>query len=428
MRNEPDNWALACHLQYAQGGAVCVVEHAAGRTRVHTVPAGPRGGDGASAPAPVYLGVTAGRRVLLMDPAGRSVRAADALPEDAVALYAYPEPGTRRLWYTNDGDEETGNDTFNCGDRGASMTVVETAAGDDLPRVLKTICVGRGHHVPTFPAPDGRHPGVRPRAYVSNLLDGTISVLGNDPAVSGEYLSVIGAIDLCEPEREEGGAACTPNNAYPHGKVYSPLAGRIYALNNGYGTVAVIDPATDRIESRVAFPGCSNLLLSPDGRYVIGKGADRKRDPDHVIGRLVVMDAVSREIVTQAELKDIYPSTYRFNAEGTRLYLTTAATGKGRQREALVMDRVLVYDASALPRLELIGEIEAGAADCGRRPIAFLTQGRATRLIFVPNPSEGSLSIVDGVTNRPIETVRVSAAPVEELNFSLLGAENIYGC
>ena len=425
MSNEPDNWALACHLQYEQGGAVCIVEHAAGRTSVHAVPVSPRAD--ASSPPPVYLGVAPGRRVWLMDPLSKAVHAADAMPADAAAYYAYPEPGTRRFWYTNDGDEETGNDALNCGDEGASMTVVESSADGGAPRVLRTICVGRGHHVPTFPAADAGRAGVRRRAYVSNLLDGTVSVVGNDPAEAGEYLSVVGLIDLCEPEREKSGQRCGPNNAFPHGQVYSPVSGRIYGLNNGYGTVAVIDPATDRIEARVEFTGCSNLLLSPDGRYVIGKGADRKRDPDHVIGRLLVMDAVSREVVTAADLRDVYPSTYRFNAEGTRLYVTTAATGKGAQKEALVMDRVLVFDAAALPRLEQVGEIEAGMADCGRRPIAFLTRGGATRLVFVPNPSEGTLSIADGVTNRVIETVKVSDAPVEELNFSLLGAENIHG-
>ncbi len=418
MRNEPGNWALACHLQYAKGQGVCIVEHAQGVTRVHTVPqAEASTGD---AP-PVYLGLAADRRLWLLDRGDNAVRAAEALPENALALYAYPEPGSRRSWYTHDGDGEDGNDTFLCGDRGASMTVIEAAAGDGAPRALGTVCVGRGHHVPTFPLADARH------AYVSNLLDGTISVVGNDPGQT-DYLTVTGAINLCEPDKEKTGELSVPNNAFPHGQVYSPVSGRIYGLNNGYGTVAVIDPAADRIEARIDFPGCSNLLLSPDGRYIIGKGADRKRDPAHVLGRLNVLDVVAGELVTVAELKDVYPSTYRFNAEGTRLYVTTAATGKGAQHEALIMDRVLVYDATALPRLELIDELIVGEADCGRRPLAFLTEGGATRLIFVPNPSVGTLTIVDGATHRPLETVKVSAMPVEELNFSLLGADNIYGC
>lgn len=425
MRNEAEHWTLACHLQYAQGAGVSIIEHAAGRTTVRAVPEVAAAGG----VPPVYLGIAPGQssgasgpRVLLMDRPGGALRLADALPEDALGLYAYPEPGTRRFWYTNDGDGDTGNDTVCCGDRGASMTVVEAAAGDALPRVLKTVCVGRGHHVPTFPKPGAG------RAYVSNLEDGTVSVLGNDPANAAEYLSVVGAINLCEPEREKDGRLQAPNNAYPHGQVYSPVTKRIYELNNGYGTIAVIDPEADRIEARIAFPGCSNLLLSPDGRYVIGKGADRKRDPEHVLGRVTVLDAVAGEVVASIDVPDVYPSTYRFNAEGTRLYLTTAATGKGAQRERLVMNRVLVYDATALPRLELVDEIEVGMADCGRRPIAFLAGAGVTRLIFVPNPSEGTLTIVDGASGRPRETITLSGSrPIEELNFSLLGADGFYG-
>lgn len=417
MRNQAGNWALACHLQYEHGGAVCIVEHAQGVTRVHAVP---RTAATATGATPVYLGLAPDHRVWLLDRSDNSVHAAAAMPENALALYAYPEPGSRRFWYTHDGDGEDGNDVFLCGDSGASMTVVEAAEGDGAPRALAAICVGRGHHVPTFPAAAGR-------AYVSNLLDGTISVIANDPR-QGDYLGIVGAINLCEPDKEKTGELSVPNNAFPHGKVYSPVSGRIYGLNNGYGTISVIDPAADRIEACIDFPGCSNLLLSPDGRYVIGKGADRKRDPAHVLGRLNVLDVVSGELVTVVELPDVYPSTCRFNAEGTRLYVTTAATGKGEQREALIMDRVLVYDATALPRLEPVDELVVGEADCSRRPLAFLTEGSATRLIFVPNPSAGTLSIVDGATHRVLETVKVSAAPVEELNFSLLGADNIYGC
>ncbi|MDR2877813.1 MAG: hypothetical protein LBV36_07245 [Chromatiales bacterium] len=415
MRNDSEHWALACHLQYEQGAGVRIIERKAGRTTVHAVP------EMASAGGvpPVYLGVV-GRQVVLMDRPGSTARLADALVEDALGLYAYPEPGSQRFWYSNDGDGDTGNDALYCGDRGASMTVVEAMTEDALPRVLGTICVGRGHHVPTFPGAG--------RAYISNLEDGTVSVLGNDPAKAAEYLNVIGAINLCEPEREKDGRSQVPNKAYPHGQVYSPLTKRIYELNNGYGTIAVIDPVADRIEARIDFPGCSNLLLSPDGRYIVGKGADRKRDPEHVLGRIAVLDVVTGKIVASIDVPDVYPSTCRFNAEGTRLYVTTAATGKGAQRERLVLDRVLVYDATAFPRLERIDDLEVGVADCGRRPIAFFVEAGVTRLIFVPNPSADTLTIIDGVSGRARETVTLAGAkPVEELNFSFLGAGGFYG-
>jgi hypothetical protein len=426
MINAPGKWSLACHLDFGGTGAVSIIEHAKGATTVHPVPsAGPSGRpDGRR---PVFLGVADDRGAWLMDPESRAVEVSASLPDDAQAFYAYPEHGARRWWYTNDGDEATGNDTLNCGDDGASMTVVEE--GDHgRPVILKIICVGRGHHVPTFVAPDARHPSRARRVYISNLRDGTISVIGNDPQDTAGWLSVAGMINLCEPEREKDGRDGAPNNAFPHGKAYSPVTGRIYGLNNGYATVAVIDPATNRIETRIDFPGSSNLLLSPDGRYLIGKGADRKQDPAHVLGRLTVMDVVAGRIVTTLELKDIYPSTYRFNADGSRLYVTTAATGKGAQHDNLAIDKVLVYDAAALPKFELLREIEVGRADCGRRPIAFLVDRGATHRVFVPNPSDGTLTICDGADDRVLETVELSGKPVTELNFALLGAQGIYGC
>lgn len=416
MNNTAAKWSLACHLDYGDSGAVSIIEHANGKTAVHPVPSpGPSG-----KPAdrrPVFLGVGADRGVWLMDPQTRAVESVSALPDDAVALYAYPESGTDRLWYTNDGDKESGNDTLNCGDNGASMTVVEPGA-DGTPEILAVICVGRGHHVPTF---TGK------RAYISNLRDGTISIVGNDQRDMPNYLSVTGAIDLCQPEKEKDGRTAAPNNAFPHGKAFSPLTSRIYNLNNGYGTVAVIDPGSNRVESLIDFPGSSNLLLSLDGRYLIGKGADRKGDPDHVIGRLSVIDVVAGEVVTTLDLNDVYPSTYRFNADGSRLYVTTAATGKGTQHDNLVMDRVLVYDAHALPRLELLREIEVGKADCGRRPIAFLTEKGTTHRVFVPNPTDGTLTICDGSDDRVLETVELSSKPVTELNFALYGTRGFYG-
>jgi hypothetical protein len=424
MQNEAGKWSLACHLDFGGSSKVAVVEHRNGKTAVQAVAAAPASGQAAGY-RPVYLGVAPdGRSALLLDPVSKAVTTAAALPVDAAAHYAYPEAGTNRWWYTNDGDEETGNDPL-CPGGGATMTVV-AAGADGRVEILKSICIGRGHHVPSFTAPSDQHPAMPRRAYVSNLQDGTISVLGNDPAGKAGYLAVQGTINLCEPAKEKDGAMQVPNNAFPHGEVYSPVTGRVYNLNNGYGTVAVIDPLRNEIEARVEFKGCSNLLLSPDGRFVVGKGADRKGDPDHVLGRLIVLDAVAGKVAARLDLKDVYPSTYRFSPDGRRLYVTTAATGRGTQHANLKKSVVQVYDSSALPELRLLQEFEVGLADCSRRPIAFLRRQQTIERIFVPNPTDGTLSILDRAGN-PLEQVRLSEQPVAEVNFSLLGAENIYG-
>jgi DNA-binding beta-propeller fold protein YncE len=145
-----------------------------------------------------------------------------------------------------------------------------------------------------------------------------------------------------------------------------------------------------------------------------------------VIGRLIVLDAAAGKVATKLDIRDVYPSTYRFSPDGRRLFVTTAATGKGAQHANLKKSTVLVYDTSVLPELRLVQELAVGLADCSRRPIAFLRQKQAIERIFVPNPSDGTLSILDGA-GVLLETVCLSRSPVTELNFSLLGADGIYG-
>ena len=380
--NGADDWSFACHLNYGEEGRVCIVTKKAGRVHVRSIPASARAA--ASCLPPVFLGVSPQGEAITMDPANKAIAAADELPVDAFAAYAYRDVAQNHAWYMYDGDKETGCDELNCGASGSSVTVIDAAPDNGAPRHLQTICVGRGHHVTTFVGPVAAFPDIPRRAFVSNLKDGSISVVGNDPADAATYLKVVATINLCEPEKEDFDAAAIPNNAFPHGKAFSAHTGRIYSLNNGYGTIAVINPVSNRIEETIALKTSSNLLLSPDGRFIIGKGADRKADPEHVLGRLTVVDAVTGTVEGTLDLPDLYPSTYRFTPDGARLYVTSAATGKGAQRDNLKKNVVQIFDSSALPELRLIKELTVGSADCSRRPIAFVEQDGVVQTVLIP--------------------------------------------
>ena len=413
MSNVPAQWAFTCHLDLGGEGAVRVVRRNAAGFEVTAVPVAADDAD--QSPAPVFLGATGAGEVMVMDSAGGAVSSKKTYPAAALAPYAYPEAGTRRLWFTIDGDKETGSDPLRC-QEGAPILVVDAGAPEPAAMLQSLICVGRGHHVVTFTAPCEAHPRTPRLAFVSNLLDGSISVLGNDPDDPASYLQVVDSIDLSEPAREKEGISGVPNNAFPHGKVFSPRTGKVYNLNNGYGTIAVIDPGSRRIEDRIELKVSSNLLLSPCGRYLVGKGADRKSDPDHVLGRLSVVDAVAGKVVTTLDLPDVYPSTYRFSPDGSRLYVTTAATGKGAQRGNLKIDRVFVYEASALPELRLVRELEVGKADCSRRPVGFVRDPGGD-LVLVPNPTDGTLSVLRDADGTVVETLRLHDGAVREFNF-----------
>ncbi len=369
---------------------------------------------------PVFLGPGEGGRLRVMDPVSKVISQSESSADDIFPAYAYPEAGTPRLWFVNDGDKESGCDALNCGDGGSSIMIVDTDKGE----ILKTLCVGRGHHVMAFSQPSAEFPAMPRRAFASNLLDGTIHVLDNDPA-SSRYLEIIQTLNLYQADKDKG-AAGVPNNAFPHGMEYSPRSGKIYNLNNGYNTVAVIDPIGMNVERLVEMKVSSNLLLSRCGRYLIGKGADRKGNPNQVMGALPVMDTASNAIVNHIELPDIYPSTYRFNPAGDRLYVTTAATGNDKQRETLNINRLLVFDSSDLPNLPLLAEIEVGSADCGRRPFAFVTGGNGVTRVLIPNNTDGTLTILDESSLSVMATLQTGLPAGAEFAFSYWQGE-IYG-
>ncbi len=409
-------WTVIGHLNYGTHGTVVLITHRDGRTVTTAYPAGDASGLAAHC-KPVFLGV-AGNRALIMDAESKAISRPAALPVDAFPAYAYPDPVQGHLWYTNDGDKEHGVDPLNCGDCGSSVTVIATGTDPDEPaKWLRTLCVGRGHHVVAFAEPCAADADIPRRAFVSNLIDGTISVVDNDPR-SDKFLSVLDTVSLLDSDQEtDPGARHTGNSAFPHGMVFSPATGRLYNLNNGYHTVVALDPRSGQTLAKAPMPVSSNLLLHPRGEFLIGKGADRKSDAQHVIGRLTVMNARSLATEEIIELPDIYPSTYRFNHDGNRLYVTTAATGKAAQRDNLRKRVLLIYDAGHLPKLSLLREVEIGLADCGRRPLAMLNTPAGTERLFIPNPTDGTLSILSAEGDT-LETVTVGAGHMKEWLFS----------
>ena len=379
-------------------GSLALVRRSDGKTSVKALETAPETGLDKEL-KPVMIGMTGDERVILLDPKTKQLTFDKSFPTDAFPAHIYSDPGSTRDWFMNDGDKESGNDRLNCGDQGSSVTVVDNVDSANAS-YLATICVGRGHHQAAFSTPSTNVPDAPRQAYISNLKDGTISVVGNDPTIADSYLKVIATIDLCEPEKEKNPGE---NNSFPHGLVYSGLTGKIYNLNNGYGTIAVINPDSHEIEERIELKGYSNLFISPDGRYIIGRGADRKSDPNHVIAKLAVIDLTTNRIVKSRDLPDIYISKYYFNPEGTRLYLTTGSKGSPEQVANLKDDVLLVFDVTALPEIKLISELSIG--DSGS--LSFLFNDGKTELVFSSDSAGGSVIAIDSDGSKIIESINV---------------------
>ena len=396
------DFALAYYAGDRKTGSVTVVRRKNGKLETKELPVAAESGK-EKALKPIFVGLTEDDQTITLDPETKQIKLSDSLVPDAFPAHIYSDPASSRDWFMNDGDKETGNDTLNCGDRGSSVTVVENTASS-AAKYLKTICVGRGHHQCNFSYPSAQAPHVPHQVYVSNLKDGTLSVIGNDPAQTEHYLQVLATINLCEPDKDGVDAPQIPNNAFPHGLVYSKVSGKVYNLNNGYGTIAVIDPVSHEIEQRIPFKGFSNLFISPSGRYVIGRGADRKSNADHVIAKLAVLDVTTNEMLDQIDLPDIYVSKYFFNAEGSKLYLTTSSSGSEQQLANLKTDALLVFDLTALPRLKLAAELRLGSP---AGTLDFLAKDGKTELVFASNADEGVVTLICGETDAVIEKLSV---------------------
>ncbi len=401
--SQPENakCTLVFHLNYGDSGVVSVVEIDNLNVTVRALSSAPSSGEKDISRRALFLGLNDNGKALIYNPVTQAIAIEKACPADVNPSYSYVDKKNNRIWFVNDGDKETGNDALNCPQGGASVMVFSL---DETPQLLKCICVGRGHHVISY---------IADQAFVSNLLDGTIMVLGNDDTDEANYLNILDTINLLEPGKEKTSEVDVPNNAFPHGMVYSSKTGKLYNLNNGYGTIAVIDPGKKEIINRIPLSVSSNLLMSPDELFLIGKGADRKSNSEHVMGRLSVVDLRTEKVVTVLDVPDYYPSTYRFSLDGSKLYVTSAATGKGVQRDNLKIDTVLVYDAQALPELKLINKLKVGLADCGRRPLAF-----AGGYVFIPNPSDGTMSVLDSKSDEILTTVKVGEPGCKEILFS----------
>ena len=384
------DFSLAYYSGDRKTGSVAVVERKQGQINISQLPALPESGLAATH-KPVFVGLTENKQVVLLDPESKALSFEEGFVADAFAAHNYSDPKSPRDWLMNDGDKATGNDELNCGSEGSSVTVIENTNSSNA-RFLKTVCVGRGHHQANFSYPSDAHLNTPSQAYISNLKDGTISVIGNDPADADNYLNVVATINLCEADKEDGKEQASPNNAFPHGLVFSPLSGKVYNLNNGYGTVAIINPTSHEIENLIGFKGHSNLFSSPCGRYVLGRGADRKTDSQHVIAKLSVLDVNDNEVKDAMDLQDVYISKYFFNPEGSRLYLTTSSSGSDEQKANLKTDAILIFDMTALPSLKLVNEVRMGSST---GTLDFVSDKGETCLMFGSNSANGEITVMD---------------------------------
>lgn len=418
-----------------EDGTISVIDHGDnGNTVSQTIPVGigATGDIVASEHNHVFVNVTAHNLVAALDPIGETVTHKKNIAVGTRPVHAFVDPTDRnKIWVMNDGNAASGN----CAGTG-SVTVIQNhgEGGDDdgstgsAGEILDTICVGRGHHKAAFSSPSDSFPTAPRRVFVSNISDGSVTVIGNDPNDTATYLKVTGTVDLCDDagQTKVSGPACdndltTSNAATPHGIDFSPLTGKIYNSNVRYGSVSVIDPNSNTIEGNPIDIGFANKAhVSPDGAFLIVKGTDTASDPNHVIGKLTVI-RLSDHSVTSINLPDIHPDSFEFTPDGGKLYVVSATTGSDEQKANIKNSVVLAFDSSALPALPTPTEITVGVADGNHRSLAIHEHDGQAEIVIVPNPANDTVSIIDAVSDTVVDTVVVGDEPGAVLVFSFEG-------
>ncbi|HBH80731.1 MAG TPA: hypothetical protein DDY39_12970, partial [Nitrospira sp.] len=158
------------------------------------------------------------------------------------------------------------------------------------------------------------------------------------------------------PEDATGTTAFTPNNAAPHGIRWSTLTKKVYSIQEGYGEIAEIDPATLAITKTFDLAGTpyTSYGISPDGKYLLLRGETTA--PQATKLGVIDLSAATPVIanLTIPELDGTSPGAFKFAPNSGRFYILA-----GNGATATKKDRLFAFDWTTVapPALTLLREI-----------------------------------------------------------------------
>lgn len=326
------------------------------------------------------------------------------------------------IWSMNDGNATTGIDSINCSAQAVgSVSVLHNShlgPGGEVPKLLKTLCLGVGHKVAAFSRPTASDATILKRAFITNERSGEMSVIDND-AASGTYLTVINKIDLCDDNKETtpcDSDVATSNASSPHGIAWSIETGKVYSRQEGYGNVVEVDPDTMQIVRKVDIAPFTSSGISPDGKFLFLRATDKATDPDHVLGKLGVIDLTANPlaVTTFPDLRDLAPGSFKFSPDGTKLYLTQSNDNTGltaAQQTNLKRDKLAVLNTAALPAAPTVtAEIDLLPSPGGHSLDLHVHDGNLKH-IWVTNRDDNSVSVINAASNQLVQRVAVGSAP-----------------
>jgi len=373
----------------------------------------------------VFMNLSAANGVALIDPLSGAKPIFETIittGERPVHIYRDPVDG-EVIWSMNDGNATTGIDSLNCSAQAVgSVSVLHNShlgAGGDVPKLEKTLCLGVGHKVAAFSKPTASDATILRRTFITNAKSGEMSVIENDSAVPSTYLTVKGTIDLCDSAKETtpcDSDVATPNASSPHGIAWSIATGKVYSRQEGYENVVEVDPNTMQIARKVDVAPFTSSGISPDGKFLFLRATDKTTDPDHVLGKLGVIDLTANPlaVTTLPDLQDIAPGSFKFSPDGTKLYLTQSNSNTGltaAQVTNLKRDKLVVLNTAALPAAPTVtAEIDLLPSPGGHGLDLHVHDGNLKH-IWVTNRDDNSVSVINAASNQLVQRVAVGSAP-----------------
>jgi DNA-binding beta-propeller fold protein YncE len=375
----------------------------------------------------LFLNLAAANKVATIDPLTAATPVHEAnLQAGTRPVHLYRDKNDGEvIWIMNDGDNAQGSttpgdDLVNCATQGGgSVTVIHNShlgPGGTPPTLLGTTCLlADGHKVAAF--------AENKRVFVSSETAGEIAVLDGDET-SANYRKMIARIDLCKSTKEttpcndESATSLTtpftPNTSGPHGIRWSNLTKKVYSIQEGYGEIAEIDPATLAITKTFDLAGTpyTSYGISPDGKYLLLRGettapqATKLGVIDLSAAPPVIANLTTPEI--DAALNGTSPGAFKFSPDSKRFYILA-----GNGATATKKDRLFAFDWTTVapPALTLLREIPL--VSTGGHGFDILAQGAGqAKYLAVSNAAPAnSLTIINATDNQEKQTVPVGGNP-----------------
>ncbi len=346
-----------------------------------------------------------------------------AIPVGAGPIHMYLDHD-KNVWIMNDGPRPAA---------GASCPGVDPACAPDTVSFIeagthathKSIRVGSGHHKMAFAADKNR-------AFVSNIHDGTLSVIDTDPLSPNYLTTLLNDVTL-------NGDAAMVTGLNPHGIDYAGHNMKIYSLNTGepINAISVIDPITLVKTFITKGPGADQVPAvgrlhtrhapgdASDGRfvYILANTEDDNGTPadpadDTTTGWVIVIDTMkamqgdpNHGIIAKTQIPSMRPARIIFGPHAKRLYIPSGVPfGGGAGTPDLQIDQLAVIDIDPTSTTfnQLLTKITVGKAG-GHGSIA--APSSDGHFLFVGNSGETTVSVVDTTALSVVGTIDVGGAP-----------------